>query len=225
MKAGLDVDIEALRRLCPDPDVFAQEYECVFSAEYSSFLDTSLLEFAPEPRSAVRACFMGMDVGATGDRTAIADVAELDDGSFFVRDVTVLNKADYQTQLGTLKSLHEKKGWSSGLVDAVGIGNPIAEFANKKICARITGFSWTAQNKPPAYEHVRALVFDRKLVFADHLRPLVVSDFSNIARVVTESGKVTYTAGRNENGHSDGASAIVLALQAAKNRPASFVQP
>lgn len=30
IRMGLDVDLQSLHTLCPDPDVFAQEYECVF---------------------------------------------------------------------------------------------------------------------------------------------------------------------------------------------------
>ena len=41
---GLDVDIAKLRELCPDPDVFAQEYGCRFASEYGSFVDPALLE-------------------------------------------------------------------------------------------------------------------------------------------------------------------------------------
>lgn len=45
MKAGLKVDIDALKQLCPDNDIWNMEYEAQFVDEYSSFIDTSLLEF------------------------------------------------------------------------------------------------------------------------------------------------------------------------------------
>ena len=57
-------------------------------------------------------------------------------------------------------------------------------------------------NKTSSYEDLRALVFNRK------------QDFRNVHRVVSESGKVSYQAGRDENGHSDATSALVLAIQA-----------
>lgn len=44
-------------------------------------------------------------------------------------------------------------------------------------------------------------------------------------REVSEAGKVVFSAGRDENGHSDVTSALVLALQAAKAKPASFGMP
>ena len=44
-------------------------------------------------------------------------------------------------------------------------------------------------------------------------------DFVNVTRVVSESGKVSYEAGRNGDGHSDFTSALVLAIQAAVDTP------
>ena len=222
---GLKVDMDALRELCPDPDAFEVEYMCRFADQSSSFLDCSLLEFADAPRAKVVSRHMGMDVGSTGDRTAVATVDELEDGSFFVEDVAVMKNAEYSRQLEVLGQLNSKFQWRSGYVDSVGIGNPIAEFANKKVSARIRGFAWSRANKTKVHEHARSLVFDRKLVFASALKPLVTCDFQNISRLVSESGEVSYVAGRGPNGHSDAASALFLGLWSAHDSPASLSVP
>ena len=101
----------------------------------------------------------------------------------------------------------------------------MAEFATKQVSAKLKAFTWTASNKTPAYENLRAKCFDHKLKFASHLKDLVVSDFNNVHRVVSEAGRVTYEAGRDANGHSDATSAIVLALQAASGTPNSHALP
>lgn len=44
-------------------------------------------------------------------------------------------------------------------------------------------------------------------------------------RIVSETGKVQFEAGRSKQGHSDVTSAIVLALQAAKDSPANLTEP
>ena len=36
---GLDVDVTKLRSLCPDPDKFAQEYECKWLSDFGAFID------------------------------------------------------------------------------------------------------------------------------------------------------------------------------------------
>ena len=121
--------------------------------------------------------------------------------------------------------MNAKNNWSGGYVDAVGIGSPIAEFANKQVSAKIKGFNWTVASKTPAYENMRALIFDRKLVFSTHLRELIIPDFNNVHRIVSEAGRVSYEAGRYENGHSDATSALVLALQCAKDMPVNAIMP
>ncbi|WP_407450919.1 terminase large subunit domain-containing protein [Fibrobacter sp.] len=210
VKQGLDIDVDSLKSLCPDPDVWKMEYEAEFVDGFSDFIDTSILQFSDSiPKSNVR--YAGMDVGGTGDRTAVATVSLCKD-VYYVEDIAVLRKAEYQYQLQILKELNQKYGWKAGYIDSVGIGNPIAEFANKQVSARLKGFAWSASNKTPVYENARSLIFDRKLVFADHLKDLIVSDFNNISRIVNEAGNVKYSASRNENGHSDAASALFLAL-------------
>ena len=92
---GLQVDLEALHSLCPDPDVFAQEYECKFSAEFGSMLDPSLLVFEERKNCSGVASFAGVDVGATSDRTAIADVVQTGESEYFVKDIVMMHKADY----------------------------------------------------------------------------------------------------------------------------------
>lgn len=222
---GLKVDLASLRTLCPDPDVFAQEYECKFMDQFSSFIDISLLQFASTPQASVKAKYMGYDVGGSGDRTAIATVLELLDGTYFVEDVVMMHKADYQHQLDVLKQLYGQKHWNAGYVDSVGIGNPIAEFANRQVSANIHGFAWSASNKTNVHENTRALIFDRKLVFAEHLENIITSDFQNISRIVNEAGQVKYVAGRDANGHSDCASSVFLALWAAHEKPANMTNP
>ena len=88
--------------------------------------------------------------------------------------------------------------------------------------SRIKGFTWTVANKTPAYEDLRAGIFDHKVKFNRKFKSLLEEDFSNVSRIVSESGKVSFEAGRNRNGHSDVTSSIVLALQAAKKNPVNF---
>lgn len=225
IKQGLKVDLKSLHSLCPDPDKFAQEYECKWLSEFGSFIDSELLVFSEKPEVKVRAKYCGYDVGGTGDRTAIATVCELEDGTYFLEDIVILKKTPYTEQLKVLKQLHNTNNWSSGYVDSQGIGNPIAEFASKQVSSRIQGFAWSASNKTPVLEHCRGLILDRKLVIAEHLKELIISEFQNIEKIVTEDGKVKYVAGHNENGHSDSASALFLALWAAHEHPTSFALP
>lgn len=124
-----------------------------------------------------------------------------------------------------VKGIYKKEQWASAFVDSVGLGGPIAEHLHDKVSARIKGFSWSESNKTPAYEHLRSLVFDHKLKFADHLKSQIIADFKNVSRMVSENGKVKFVASHSSQGHSDITSALVLALQAAKQYPVNATSP
>lgn len=160
-----------------------------------------------------------MDIGSTSDKTAIADIVELPDNTLLVADIAMLHKASYEHQLQILKEKHEKMHYKAGYIDQNGIGSALSEFATKQVSSLIRGYTWTSSNKTPAYENLRAKIFDHKLKFAAHLKPLITQDFQNVHRVVNEAGNVKYEAGRDSNGHSDATSAVVLGLEAAREHP------
>lgn len=223
-RQGLDLDVRRLKELVDDPEVFSREYMCEFCKQWSSMVDVGLLDFAEKLPGEPAARWLGMDVGSVSDRTAFVTLA-LCGEDLFVEDVTVMNKASYESQLEAMKALNAKYRYAGGYVDQNGIGSMLAEYAAKQVSARITGFSMTAQSKTPAYERLRSKVFDHGLKFLEKHRDLFVKDFTNVHREVSEAGKVSYSAGRDQNGHSDATSALVLALQAAEDRPARLQAP
>ena len=168
---------------------------------------------------------MGMDVGSTSDRTAIVDLVQLPDDTLLVADATIMHKASYESQLDMVKEKHAKNHYRGGYIDQNGIGSALSEFVTKKVSTLLQGFTWTGTNKGPAYERLRAFIFDHKLKFAKHLKNQIIADVSNVHRIVTESGQVKYEAGRNADGHSDLTSAIVLALEANASRPQQLSMP
>ena len=221
---GLDVDVESLKSLCPDPRAFEQEYMCVFQQEFGTMLDTTLLDFSPPPASLSHHSWAGIDVGRTHDRTCMSVIREFGD-SVFVDELLTLDNTPYQEQLDFIARLHAQRGFTAAYVDAGGIGNAVAEFAHAKISPVIRPFTFTSSNKTPLHEAFRDLVFRKRILFRDTLRDLVVPQIANVQRIVTASGDVRYSAGRNDCGHSDAISAILLALQARKDHPASSSLP
>lgn len=215
-----------MRTLCPDQEIFDREYLCQFSKEFSQLIDLELLEFMDPPEGVeTMPHWMGMDVGSTSDRTAIVDLVQLPDGDLFVQDATIMHKASYESQLETVKQKHNKTHYQGGYIDQNGIGSALAEFVSKKVSTLLRGFTWTGANKGPAYERLRAFVFDHHLKFATHLKQQIHADFSNVHRIVSENGQVKYEAGRGAGGHSDLTSAIVLALEAHEDKPQQMSMP
>lgn len=221
---GLEVDIAELEKLVGDQEVFDIEYRCKFADSWSSMIDLKLLDWYDELPAGANTAYLGMDVGSTSDRTALVTLKELL-GTFYVDDIVVMHKASYESQMSIVKQLHEREKYTSGYIDQNGIGSALAEFVSKQISSRLRGFTWTGANKTPSYEALRAAVFDHKLKFNSKFRSIIEEDFQNVHRIVSETGKVQFEAGRSKQGHSDVTSAIVLALQSAKDNPVNLVEP
>lgn len=221
---GLEVNIAELEKLVGDQEVFDIEYRCKFADSWSSMIDLKLLDWYDELPAGANTAYLGMDVGSTSDRTALVTLKELL-GTFYVDDIVVMHKASYESQMSIVKQLHEREKYTSGYIDQNGIGSALAEFVSKQISSRLRGFTWTGANKTPSYEALRAAVFDHKLKFNSKFRSIIEEDFQNVHRIVSETGKVQFEAGRSKQGHSDVTSAIVLALQSAKDNPVNLVEP
>ena len=208
----------------PDPDVFAQEYECKFLSEYGSMIDTNLIDWYDDEPEGIDGRYLGMDIGSRQDRSAITTLLTKGDCAY-VSDIAMLDKVEYERQLEIVKELNAKNRYTAGLVDETGIGSAFAAFVTKNVSSLLKGLTFTAVNKTPMYERLRGMVFQHKLFVNRKLKPLIVQDFNNVQRVVTESGKVQYVAGRDERGHSDATSSLVLALEAWSQKPAQMSKP
>lgn len=115
VKDGLDVDVNALRAAVIDPEVWDMEYMCRFADTFSEFIDLDSLQWYDElPASTV--WYLGMDVGSTSDRTALASIADVN-GVLHLDDLTVLHKASYERQLQVMKDLNKKYRYAAGYVD------------------------------------------------------------------------------------------------------------
>lgn len=224
IRMGLDVDLASLRTICPDLDVFAQEYECVFQSEYGAWIDPESLvsEDIPEKRSSQS--WLGLDVGVKNDASGIA-VAYESAGRLVFDFLGYLRKTSFEDQLKFIKQLQTSKAIAAGYVDAVGIGYGLSERIQKEVNWKIKPFNWTATNKTPAYEAFKADVLQKKVVFSSKFIDMAKDDIRLVKKIVTPDGHVKYSSDRTSLGHGDLASAIVLCHQAWRDMPASMSMP
>ena len=224
--AGLDVDLDSLHKLCPDREVFAQEYECVFQSSLDNMLDPALIEETDSIPENASGTWLGIDIGRQHDRTSIVAVKQVMD-KLYVDSIKTLHRCEYQKQLDEFaKHVQMQKGFVAGYIDAGGIGSAVAEFAGQKISPKLKPFVFTGTSKTPAYELFRSKVMQRgQIFFSPEAAKLARADVLNVSRIVTESGQVRYTAESNAEGHGDIISGIVLALQAWHDFPIQVSLP
>lgn len=174
---GLDIDIDELRKMMPDPYQFAQEFECQFADSASQLVPIDELVFVnPSADTRYPEYFMGADWARTSDGTSIAVFGRDANGKMTLVELVNLHNTEYQKQIEVAKRMYEK--WRPRLFygDATGLGGPIMEQLNRECSTLIRPFSFNHANKNAAYEYFRRCVFDRKVQFDEQFRDEVVED-------------------------------------------------
>lgn len=224
IKDGLNVDLEQLHKLIPDPIQFSIEFECSFADSSNDFLSPSLLQFYNDDVK-FEDFFIGVDWARSGDGTAIVALGRTKESRIYLIDLCTLHNVEYEKQINFVKEIFKKYNPKAMYGDAGGLGNPIMEELNKKVSTRIKPFNFTSANKTDAYEYLRKQVFDRNIFFKEDFRTQIVSDLSLIQQIISENGKISYVSRRANGSHGDIVSAVVLALQAIRDNPINASTP
>lgn len=224
MKDGLNVDLEQLHKLIPDPMQFSIEFECSFADSSNDFLSSSLLQFYNDDVK-FEDFFIGVDWARSGDGTAIVALGRTKESRVYLIDLCTLHNVEYEKQINFVKEIFKKYNPKAMYGDAGGLGSPIMEDLNRKVSTRIKPFNFTSANKTDAYEYLRKQVFERNLFFKEDFRTQIVSDLSLIQQIISENGKLSYVSRRANGSHGDIVSAVVLALQAVRDNPISTALP
>ena len=224
IKDGLNVDLEQLHKLIPDPIQFSIEFECSFADSSNDFLSPSLLQFYNDDVK-FEDFFIGVDWARSGDGTAIVALGRTKESKIYLLDLCTLHNVEYEKQINFVKEIFRKYNPKAMYGDAGGLGSPIMEELSTKVSARIKPFNFTSTNKTDAYEYLRKQVFDRSIFFKEDFRTQIVSDLSLIQQIISENGKLSYVSRRANGSHGDIVSAIVLALQAIRDNPVNASTP
>ena len=223
---GLKADVAALREGVADPDIWAQEYMCEFIDSTSVLLPYDLIgrcEADPaacaDPGGAP--LYIGMDVGRSRDLSVIATAADAG-GTLVVTECVALVGTPFHEQLDILVSKCRDPRVRRARVDATGIGAMLAEEARRIAGGRVEPFQFTAQSKADIYGCLRRR-FEDGTIRVPAMRDLR-EDLHAVQRVATSGGRVSYSAPRNADGHSDRAAALALCASAASAR-GQYVAP
>ena len=213
---GLKADIELLKRNF-DTDSFKQEYECEFLDESTSVFTYELLKSCIEeyePLDIKGNSTMGIDVGRTQDRTAIATITE-NNGIFYYKDLEVLHNKPFDIQKETIRRLYSSFDCSKGLIDKGLIGLQLSEELSKEFYT-MAGIQFTNNLKNELISFTKKLMEQKKFKIIED-RDLI-NDFHSIKKSVSTSNTVSFNSERTDKGHSDRAWAFMLALYCKKKQ-------
>jgi len=210
IEQGCTMDIETIKRNL-DEESFRQEFLCEFVDEQTAYFTYDLLKSIIDDyneNSLKGKCFIGIDVGRTKDRTAIAVIQDMK-----LKSLEVLHKKDFQTQFDVICMTINQNDAEKVLIDKGLIGYQLAEELEDKYPQSCEGVQFSNNYKNELVTNAKKLM-ERKDFKMFENRDLI-SDFHSIKRNITPSNQVNFDSKRDEKGHADRAWAVMLGLRAA----------
>lgn len=222
---GLAINADELRRGIPDADTWEQEFLCEFVDSTTVLLTYELIGNAEKAMPEIPAntqLYIGVDVGRKHDRTCIITLADLD-GLLIVVDVEILSNTLFDKQLDII-SQKINDNVQSMAIDATGIGAGLAESLQTKFGGRVEPITYNNSIKNEHCQTLKRVFESQKIIIPSDKR--YREDLHGIVKKVSVGGTITYTAERNADGHSDFASALMLAVSSAQSaNSSSFFMP
>ena len=214
---GLNIDIDTIKKAINDDVTFQIEFECKFISDKTSafkeayFTDDLVEEYKDDIDSAN---ILGYDVARDGDNTAMV-VANYNFSkkTLNILDILELNNVPYEDQENAVAELNKKYNVRYGYIDGTGIGGPVAEYCEKHINPLIKGWTWTAANKTPCYEKLKAAFELRQIKYLNgKLLEKIKNDAMQVQKVISNTGRISYVARHSKEGHADIISALSLVI-------------
>lgn len=222
---GLNIDIDALRLGIPDSDSWEQEFLCEFTDSSTVLLTYELIGAAERAMPVIPAnanYYIGVDVGLTNDKTVIVTIADLD-GLLVVTDVLPLSDGNFDT---AFKAISDRvTDYTQGIwIDAGGIGEGLKQKLQPKYGGRVEAVKYNNQSKNEHYQLTKRIFEAEKIIIPSG--KAYREDLHGITKKVSVGGTIKYEAERTKAGHSDFASALILAVAAAQSgASSSFFMP
>jgi phage FluMu gp28-like protein len=234
---GLPLDVEKLRTALDDPDIWAQEYECLPTDTSNVLLPYDLIALAETADasetiapdfwdSARHRTFTGIDFGRSNDPTVSWTLEQV--GPLLItREVLVLHKTDTPTQNKILNSRIKKSIRTS--IDYTGPGIGFGDYAAKAHgeynptahrFGRCDLVTFTPGVKRAIFPTLRR-AFEAPTRVRIPISRKIREDLHAMQQVIT-NGQYNYWAPHTREGHSDRCTALALAVRAAGMATASI---
>jgi phage FluMu gp28-like protein len=229
---GYPVDLEECwRRANGDPRLFDQLYRCKFLDTELQYIPSDLFgrcfDIADDTDGG--ACFGGLDIGETRDRTVLSIVRRKRGQRRLIHIESHAHTDDELIQKLTEKAFSSAYGCQRLAVDATGLGTFPAKSLRRKWGRRLEPVDFTLNTKEDLATGLYDVVSKGELSLPQQYLfngvdevPLLRDDVYAIRRIVTSAGNVRYNAQRTQRGHADRAWALMLANHAAGRMSAMF---
>ena len=198
---GNKVNVEQLKRNF-DEDSFAENYECKFLDESTSYFPYSVLRERigqfPDGLSGGK-FYIGVDVARKQHLTAFVILYVVND-FVHTKEVVTMKRASFNEQKDRIRTLCERYPIEAGAIDATGIGSQMAEEINQEF-PFIKPIVFTNKIKEEMVTGVKKQFENGGVQIPDDVD--LLSDFHRIRRTVTSNNNVVFDAVANSKSHAD----------------------
>lgn len=198
---GNYVDIEKLKRNY-DEDSFAENYECKFLDESTSYFPYSILRDrigdVPTDLSGGK-YYLGIDVARKQHLTAFVVLVKIKD-FVYTKQVDTMKRASFAEQKERIRRLCERYPIEGGAIDATGIGSQMAEEVHEEF-PYIEAVTFTNKIKEQLVTGTKKRFENGTVKIPDDVD--LLSDFHRIRRTVTANNNVIFDAVANSKSHAD----------------------
>jgi phage FluMu gp28-like protein len=232
IKEGLALDLEALKAGLDDPEIWAQEYECVPMDASAVLLPYELLAacetpeatttISPEFFTGPRHYVVGIDFGRTQNLT-VAWTNEIFGDVAHTREVLELRDMSTPDQVELLRPRLRRA--ARVCLDNNGAGIGLGDYLVQEFGKYDPGHDQYGKIELCPVHHPMKLEIFSKLKMAFEQRALripvcrtVREDLHSVQRVTTDHGSITYRAPHTKDGHADRCTALALAVRADSQR-------
>ena len=164
--------------------------------------------------------FIGMDIGRSKDLSVLMVGERTGDQVRIIRQ-EIFKRMPFHEQLKHLCDMGREAQVQRIAIDATGIGAMLAEEARRALGGKVMPVTFTHQKKNDLYSAMRRRFEERTVVIPSDRE--LREDLHGVQRQVSTSGTISYRAARNEDGHSDRASALALLIHAAERKGGFFM--
>ncbi len=225
VRDGLPRNPEELKRALGDPIAWAQEYECQFVDEATSWLTYDLIDGCEDPAAPGEyqggPVYVGMDFAARGDLTVIAVLEKVGD-VLWLRELLELRATSFAQQLAELDRVMRGYRVIRAALDQTGLGEmPVQEARRRHGAYRVEGVLFTPARKLDMATALRDAMEDRRLRLPGG-NPALRADLHSVQRVAGPTGAPRLVAERSDGSHADRFWALALAVSASMDEAPAY---
>lgn len=232
---GFTFDIERKRREKTEQE-WRTEYLCKFLKLSDNFFQKGQIQpLYTDQNFDLEDCdrYIGIDIGRESDRTSIVSLRSVGENDLVVVDkIRQMKQERFAKQEEIITKLLDKWDWEKCLLDKT--AHPALSESLEEKFNSLHGLQGERERKVSRTNELKSLVEKENILFHDNNKIWqgrswrecnisIEDDLSKVSQEITAAENVTFSVERDDEGHGDAYSALLLALHCVYHQSATYL--